>query len=272
MISTATTTIHTKRDKLRQILNIVLSPAPTLVAILGYLFGTNTQFTATNATTPQVVPIDYAFIVWAIIYGGAVVYAIYQLLPRHREDALLRAIGFYTAFAYFCTTLWIVAAQIDWQWLTVALFFCILASLVAALIQCIRLHDSLTLVENILVVFPLSVFLGWTTVATIANVATALAGSGFNNIILSNQNWSIVMLSIGGLIGSFVTLKSRGNIGYALTVIWALLGVVVANVVRTPSVPVVITASIAATLIALVLVVSLLRELSTRTKRTYMRS
>jgi len=256
------------RDRVRQILNIVLAPAPTLVAILGYLLGTNTNFTATNATTPQVVPIDYAFIIWAVIYGGAVVYAIYQLLPRHREDTLLRSIGFYTAFAYLATALWIVAAQFGGQWLTVILFFCILASLVAALIQCIRLHDSLTFAERTLVVFPLGVFLGWTTVATIANVATALASSGFSNVLLSNQNWAIVMLSIGGLIASFVTFKSRGNIGYALTVIWALMGVVVANVVRTPSVPVVIMASLAATVVALVLVVSLLLELSTRRART----
>ncbi len=261
MISTATTSTRMNRDRLRQILNIVLAPAPTLVAILGYLLGTNTSFTATNASTPQVVPIDYAFIIWAVIYGGAIVYAIYQLLPRHREDVLLRAIGFYTAFAYLCTGFWIVAAQFGEDWLTVVLFFCILASLVAALLQCIRLHDSLTFAERILVVFPLGVFLGWTTVATIANVATALAASGFSSVVLSNQNWAIVMLSIGGLIASFVTFKSRGNIGYALTVIWALMGVVVANVVRTPSVPVVITASIAAALVALVLVVSLILEL-----------
>ena len=264
MLSTATTSTHMNRDRLRQILNIVLAPAPTLVAILGYLLGTNTKFTATNASTPQIVPIDYAFIVWAVIYGGAVVYAIYQLLPQHRQDVLLRSIGFYTAFAYLCTALWIIAAQFGADWLTVILFFCILASLVAALNQCIRLHGVLTRAERLLVVFPLGVFLGWTTVATIANVATALAGSGFSNVLLSNQNWTIVMLSIGGLIASFVTFRSRGNIGYTLTVIWALMGIAIANVVRTPSTPVVIAASIVSAVVALVLVGTLILNHSRR--------
>ncbi len=260
MISTATTSTRMNRDRLRQILNIVLAPAPTVVAVLGYAFGTNTNFTATNGSTPQIVPIDYAFIVWAVIYGGALVYAIYQLLPQHREDTLLRSIGFYTAFAYLCTALWIVAAQLGWNWFTVFLFFCILASLVAALSHIVRLHDTLTLAERVLVVFPLGVFLGWTTVATIANTATALAGSGFNNIILSNQNWTILMLIIGAAIASFVTFRSRGNIGYALTVIWALYGIAVANVVRTPSTAVVITASSASVVVAFVLIGTLLLE------------
>ncbi len=260
MISTATTSTRMNRDRWRQILNIVFAPAPTVVAILGYLFGTNTNFTATNTNTPQIVPVDWAFIVWSVIYAGAVVYAIYQLLPRHREDVLLRSIGFYTAFSYLCTALWIVAAQLNWNWLTVVLFFCILAALVAALSHIIRLHDSLTLTERAIVVFPLAVFLGWTTVATIANVATALDASGFSNVLLSNQNWTIVMLIVGTLIASFVTFRSRGNIGYALTVMWALLGIAVANVVRTPSTPVVITASSALAVVALVLVVTLVLE------------
>jgi CHASE2 domain-containing sensor protein len=58
---------------------------------------------------------------------------------------------------------------------------------------------------------------------------------------------------IGGLIASFVTWRSRGNTAYALTIVWALIGVIVANIVRTPSIQVASVAAIMAVLIVAVL-------------------
>jgi hypothetical protein len=43
------------------------------------------------------------------------------------------------------------------------------------------------------------------------------------------------MLLFGAVIALFVILQSNGNIGYTLTVAWALLGIMVANIIRAPN-------------------------------------
>ncbi len=47
---------------------------------------------------------------------------------------------------------------------------------------------------------------------------------------------------MGATIALFVILQSQGNIGYTLTVAWALIGIMVANIVRTPNLPIAIVA------------------------------
>lgn len=244
-------TSHFNRDVFRQLLNVVFAVGQIFITIIGYLIGTNASFNSSNTSTSPVVPADSAFVIWGLIYGGALAYAIYQALPDRREDELLRRIGFYTASAYMATTVWLVCAQLGLQWLTVACIVWILLSVLSAFIQFILYRNPLTSAERWLVVLPTSIYAGWATVATIANTAEALRFSGFHNIILSDQNWSILMLIVGGLIAAFTTLKSRGNAGYALTVVWALFWVMIANITRTPNIPVAVTAGAMAAVVLL---------------------
>ncbi len=89
------------RDRLRQVLNIVFSIAEVAVFYIGVLNGSNDKITTNDpSSTSLLVPAGYAFTIWAPIYLGAIIYAIYQTLPSHQNDELLRRIGFYTASAY----------------------------------------------------------------------------------------------------------------------------------------------------------------------------
>ncbi|GAC1366116.1 MAG: tryptophan-rich sensory protein [Ktedonobacteraceae bacterium] len=256
MISTITTALRLSRDVLRQVLNVALAAGQIIITLVGYRLGSNSNFTSTNATTPQIVPAEYVFSIWGLIYAGALAYAIYQALPLHREDELLRRIGFYTASAYLATCTWLLMAQLNLYGLTVVCIFWILGSLLGAFIQFIMYKAPLTRAQRFLVILPTSIYTGWATIAVIANIATALQSAGFSNVGLSNQNWTIVMLIVGTLIASFTTYRSRGNLGYALTLVWAFIGVVVANIVRTPGVPVAITAGIMAVALMAVLFIA----------------
>lgn len=256
MIGTTTTAVRFNRDILRQALNVILSVAQIVITIISYAIGSSSNYTSTNATTPQIVPATYVFSIWALIYAGALAYAVYQALPQHREDELLRRIGFYTASAYLATSAWLIMAQLNLYWLTVVCIFWIFGSLLGAFIQFIMYKAPLSRTERLLVILPTSIYAGWGTIAVIANVSTALQSAGFSNVGLSNQNWTILMLIVGTLIACFTTYRSRGNLGYALTLIWAFIGVVVANIVRTPGVPVALTAGIMAVVLAAVLLIS----------------
>jgi hypothetical protein len=256
MIGALTTAFRFNRDILRQALNVAFAAAQVVITIVGYVVGSNSNFDSSNKTTPQIVPADYTFSVWSLIYAGALAYAIYQALPQQRENELLRRIGFYTASAYLATSAWLIVAQLNLYWLTVVCIFWILGSLLGAFLPLIQYKAPFSRTEQFLVVSPISIYAGWATIATIANVATALQSSGFSNVGLSNQSWTILMIIVGTLIASFTTYKSQGNLGYALTLVWAFIGIAVANSARTPSLLVALTATSMAIVLTAVLLIS----------------
>lgn len=243
------------RDLLRQTLNLILSiaqwAATYFAAVTGVGIGIEAR--AAGGETP-IEPIFYAFFIWFFIYFACVIYGIYQALPSQRKNPLLRRIGPFTASAFLANTVYAVVAQV-WgnDWILVAIFLWTLTSLFKAFFQFSRYRNMLKNAENYFVVLPISVFTGWVTLAIIVNTASALKTSGFDNFGLSEGNWAILLLLASGLIGSYLTLASRGNAGYALTFIWGLIGIVIANLIRNPNMKVAVVAGIMTVLIALVL-------------------
>lgn len=128
-----------------------------------------------------------------------------------------------------------------------------LVSLLGAFVQFIHRRTTISTTERYLVVVPISVHAGWVTVATVANISAALWASGITNFILPATVWTCVMTVAAGLIGAAVTVVSRGIITYALTIIWALIGILVANIVIASNLSIAITAGIMAAIVAVAL-------------------
>jgi benzodiazapine receptor len=247
--------VKKSHDLVRQALNVAFAFAQVLTTYLAFYTGTSfDEATATDKGVHPIVPAGYAFIIWSPIYAGSIAYAVYQALPSQRGNEVLRRVGFLTASAFLATTLWLIMARFGSVWLTVVCMLWILASVSGAFIRLVHYDTLRTTAERYLVVMPVSIFFGWVTVATFANTASALKESGWSTIGLSEEGWAAVMLVVAGVVGSFITLWSRGNAWYASTVIWALVGIVVANVSRDQSTLVAAVAGGMASLIALALV------------------
>jgi benzodiazapine receptor len=244
---------ETKHDRRRQGLNLLLSITQFAAAILTFSGQFGDQLFYSGERNPLIVPADYAFSVWGVIFPASIAYGIYQALPAQRRNPLLRHIGWWTAFAFGCITLWSPSTLFDPIRYTVPLFFGALGGLIYALYQ-ISQQRTLTRVERWLVAAPIGVYAAWCTVGTIANTSTSLFGLGYTDPLLAEQTWAIIMLLVGGAISSFMTTVSRGNWGYALTIIWAFIAIVVANVADHPNTPVALTAGGMAALVALALV------------------
>jgi hypothetical protein len=73
---------------------------------------------------------------------------------------------------------------------------------------------------------PFSIYLGWITVATIANVTALLAYWEWTGWGISPQAWTVIMLAIATLVGGLVSF-TRGDIAYALVLVWAFIGIAV---------------------------------------------
>jgi hypothetical protein len=70
------------------------------------------------------------------------------------------------------------------------------------------------------------VYLGWITVATIANATSLLEYLDWSGWGISDEVWAIIMLIAGASIASVVTL-TRNDIAYMLVIIWAFVGIAV---------------------------------------------
>ena len=72
---------------------------------------------------------------------------------------------------------------------------------------------------------PFSIYLGWITVATIANITAYLVNENWDGFGISQVNWAIIMIIIAAFIGQKV-LSSRSDIAYGLVLIWAFAGII----------------------------------------------
>lgn len=253
-------------DILRQALNLILSITQWASIFFASLtgIGMGIDARAAGGETP-IEPAVYAFSIWALIFLGCTVYGMYQALPSQRENPMLRRMGFFTASAFLANTTYSLVAQI-WgnDWVLVAIFVWTLTSLLKVFFEFPKYREKLTSAEKYFVVMPLSIFTGWVSLAIIVNTASALKTSGFGNFGLSETNLSILLLLLAGLVGSYLTLASRGNAAYALTIIWGLIGIVVANITSSPNLEVAVVAGVIVLLIALVLLRSRARRHSKR--------
>jgi hypothetical protein len=239
-------------DRLRVWLNLLLAPAMTAVTTLCFYLDADFRGSplGEEASEHVVTPAGYAFSIWSLIYLGAVTYAVVQALPSRRTGPLYRGIGWWTASAFLGVCVWLVLARFGLVWATVACIVWILASLAPVLWRVSRADASAA--EWVFVVFPLSVFAGWVTVATFANAAAGLKVSGWENVGLAEPAWAAAFVVAAGLIGAAVTLRTGGNLGFAATVVWAFVAIAARNRTAHPGVAATAVAMSAVVVAALV--------------------
>lgn len=252
------------RDRVRRLLNLVLAVAQPVVAVLVSLGITGPGIGDISDRYPTyVVPAGYAFSIWNLIFALSLGYAVYQALPSQRDNPLLRRVGWFSASAFLATTLWMLVFQRSLFVLSVAVMLWLLASLIGVVAMTHSPPVKFSRAERWLVHGTFSIFLGWITVATIANVAQTLTAFGWDGWGVGASTWGVVMLVAAGVIASTVTVVTGSNIPYALTVIWALAGVAVNQLARlapTNSTAVGVAACGAALLVGATLLISRIRR------------
>jgi hypothetical protein len=210
------------------------------------LIGGKTTAEVSNSHPTLITPAGYVFAIWGIIYVLLAVYLVYQALPSQKNQPFQRQISFLFILTSILNITWLFLWQNELLIISVAVIFMFLASLIAIYL---RLHigrSKVSLKEKLCVHVPFSVYLGWVTIASIANVAIALSASGWDGFGLSLQTWAITILAVALLI-DLVIIATRRDIAYSLVFIWALLGIAV-NQSSYPNVA--LTAEIAAAVIA----------------------
>jgi tryptophan-rich sensory protein len=191
-----------------------------------------------------ITPAGYAFSLWALIYAGLAGFAVYQALPRQQHSETLRAIRGPLLVNLAANVAWVIAWHQDRISLSLVAMIALLLSLVTAYIRLDRFPVG-SRAETWLVRAPISVYLGWVTVATAVNAAVWLRSLGWDGGDTA-PFWAVIALCVVTLVCGAVTLRQQ-DWAFALTALWALTAIAVQQS-DTPSVAA--TALLAASVIA----------------------
>ena len=196
------------------------------------------------------VPAGYAFSIWGLIYLALIGFAIYQALPAQRENPHLRRIGYLFALSCVANVVWLFLWHYEVFSLTIVAMLALLALLIALYLRLGIGRTRVSTAEMWLVHVPFSIYLGWVTVATIANATSLLYYLNWSGWGLSPEAWAVIMLVVGAAVASAVSL-TRGDVAYMLVIMWAFAGIAV----KHAATPVVASAAWAMTAVVAVMLV-----------------
>lgn len=174
------------------------------------------------------VPAGLTFAIWGLIYLLLAVFSVYQLVcafgSNSSQGDFIDKIGIWFFVSCLANMAWIFVWHYQWVFLSLVIMLTILGSLIAIYQNLGIGNSSASNREKYLVHLPFSIYLGWISIATIANVTTVLVDTGWNGFGISEAIWAVVMIVIGTAL-TFRMLLSRNDIFYSLVVVWAFLGI-----------------------------------------------
>jgi hypothetical protein len=204
------------------------------------------------------VPAGYVFAIWGLIYIGMFTFAIYQALPSQKENPRLRSVGSWFILASIANIVWLYLWHYNYFVWTLVAMLTLLFSLVAIYLRLDIGRSDVTRGELWLVHIPISLYLGWVSVATIANVTDVLYYLGWGGGGIAPQIWAVIMIIAGLVIATLVSLR-RGDYIFPLVFVWAYAGIAVK---QAGSSVVSVSAWIGAGLALILLLVAIYKERS----------
>ena len=171
------------------------------------------------------VPAGYVFSIWLVIYLLLLGFTARQLRRGGDDAETLRKIGWLFVISNVFNFVWIFL----WHWRLVALSLVAMIGLLASLIMIyLRLDIGRAQVsreERIYYHLPFSVYLGWITVAPIANIVAFLVSSGWESYGTAATYWTVLVIAVAVAL-TLVNMWTRGDVAYSLVIVWALSGIV----------------------------------------------
>ena len=179
-----------------------------------------------DANPTLITPAGYVFSIWGIIYILLGVFVVFQALPSQQGRDFQKQIGWLFALSSLANIAWLFLWQFEYLSLSVVLMFLLLSSLILIYLRLGIGKSKVGMREKLVFHLPFSVYLGWITIASIANVAATLVSIKWDGFGISPETWAAVIIAVA-LIVAILVVASRRDVAYALVIIWALVGIAV---------------------------------------------
>lgn len=172
-------------------------------------------------------PAGFTFLIWAVIYVslaillGVLIWGVIR--GRERPMKVISAIGWYFIASSVFNGIWIFT----WHYEMILISFFVIFGLLVSLILLYR-ELKVSQFEEGAYLLPFSVYLGWVSVATIANLVTFTIAANWGQFGLPSELWfTLLLIAVVGL--SAYMLFGQNDYLYGLVILWSLSGVSVAR-------------------------------------------
>jgi benzodiazapine receptor len=174
------------------------------------------------------VPAGFTFSIWGIIYLMLIASIVYQIIALFKNDkrALLaqRLIGLWFGISSLLNVGWLYA----WHFRMPILSLFIMIALLLSLIQ---IYSNLGVgirqtkhSERFFMHLPFSLYLGWISVATIANFTAVLVNYNWSGWGIPPVFYTSILILVAGLL-ALAFLQYNVDLFYALPIVWACFGI-----------------------------------------------
>jgi hypothetical protein len=222
------------KDKLRRVSIIV-----TILATIG-INGLANALPINGLNTGQIsdrfqvyfVPAGYVFSIWGVIYLGLIAFAIFQALPAQRENPRLRSTGWWITLGGLANSAWIFLWHYEQFPLTLIAMLVLLGTLIVTYLRLDIGRSAVSAAETWAARLPFSIYLGWITVATVANVTSLLDFLKWDGFGIAPETWMSIVLAAVLVIAVLMNI-TRHDVAYAAVILWALAGIAVKHAAVT---------------------------------------
>lgn len=253
------------KKRVLQIILVVSAVSTIIVNILANALPINGKNTGelSDAIPNLFVPAGITFAIWGVIYILLLVFSIYLsrdfFKKEYKETPHLPFLTLFFFLASIANIIWIFLWHYQEILVSLLAMLLLLFSLIMLYLKLDIGKQYLPLRDRLGLHIPISVYLGWITVATVANVTAVLVTINWDGFGICERTWTILVLIIATIIASLVIL-TRKDIAYTLVIIWAYLGIALKRFTSTlpdeiTNTQITLTASICIVVLILLIVV-----------------
>ncbi len=180
------------------------------------------------------VPAALTFSIWGVIYILLIIFVVYNIIKAFKDaDFINRRLDILIDFVITCilNIAWVFAWHYEKIVLCVIIMILFLLTLLSIFVSQKKLQKTEKL--SILYTVPIDFYLGWISVASIANITALLVFYGFSGFGISASIWTAIMIIIGGILGLIMLFK-YDSIAYSIVIIWAYIGIIIKRSSLTP--------------------------------------
>jgi hypothetical protein len=174
------------------------------------------------------VPAGVTFAIWGVIYVLIIVFVIYLGQDLFKKEKMttpfIEKISIYFILASVANIVWIFLWHYQQILYSLGAMLVLLASLLIIYLRLNIGKEKVSLKEKVCIHVPISIYLGWITVATIANVTAVLVTISWDGFGISQEIWTMTLIGIATLL-TIVIILTRRDYAYTAVIIWALFGI-----------------------------------------------
>jgi len=178
-----------------------------------------------NAHPTLIVAAGYAFAVWGVIFLLDVVFGVWQLRGRQRDDAAIARIRAPAIAGFALTAAWMPIFSQQLFWLALLVIWAALACTLRCALLLSRETSALP-GRDAFAWLPLSLHAGWLSLAAFLDTAQTVVAYG----LLDTQRmlpWTLALFALAAALLLAANRAMRGNWAYAAVALWGLVAVYV---------------------------------------------